>query len=901
MPGHYDSPSGSVILDMGANSGESTPLILNQRPLAHTSDDGDVDGIENVAAAAAAATTGAGKKKSGGNLGTVLGVYIPVVSHLYGVLLFLRLGLVIGHAGTLLTLLMFGITYLTTVLTSLSISAIATNGKVQGGGAYFLISRSIGAEFGGSIGLIFYLSKVFSVTAGALGFTDALIDAFPSLPDSYWAKLLYTSIALILLAAICFVGSSLFAKTSFIFFVVLVACIGLVAASFAIQSPNPAIGFTSWSIDTFVENLFPSYGEDVTTGRMLSFSALLGIIYPACTAILGGVNMSGDLKKPHVAIPNGTLGAIITSAATYVPLILLIAFTTTKQILKTDLAIMSQVSFLPLMVNIGIMSTGLSSALGGIITSSKILQAIANDHLLPGIRIFKSQGEARRAYLITYILVQLTCLVGELNIIAPLITMFYLLCFAIINFACFALAITGAPNFRPLFKYFTWHTAAAGAITCLATMFVINPLYASVSIVILLIMLVVIHLFAPAHKWGDISQALMYHQVRKYLLRLDNRKTSHVKFWRPQVLLFVNNPRSSLPLISFINYLKKGGLYVIGHVVKHSEAEMDSDSIHQTNVGDGSSDTLIHRSSHRNIHRLSLEAVGLMNSTEIAWQALITEQGFKAFPSVVMSNSFHSGAQNLISSAGMGNVKSNTIVMGFFDPFKSSAAMLASTERSKAIQLFPQLSPEYNVSLDEYLALINDCCLLGKNVIIARHFAQLDMDQLAPASIVAKLTLQKHKYIDVWLPRIGPYRASTTQATESLLLQFGFILNKCPGAFSKFHRLRVVSIVDQFAHREQERQHLRELLYESRITNAIIDVLDLESLDVSQASAFERMSNASSQQSPFDEDPDASSSSAEMRGDELLKLNQRINAVIQANIDRTSVLFMPLPDRKSVV
>lgn len=283
-----------------------------------------------------------------------------------------------------------------------------------------------------------------------------------------------------------------------------------------------------------------------------------------------------------------------------------------------------------------------------------------------------------------------------------------------------------------------------------------------------------------------------------------------------------------------------------------------------------------------------------MNSTENAWQALITEQGFKAFPSVVMSNSFHSGAQNLISSAGMGNVKSNTIVMGFFDPFKSSAAILASTERSKAIQLFPQLSPEYNVSLDEYLALINDCCLLGKNVIIARHFAQLDMDQLAPASIVAKLTLQKHKYIDVWLPRIGPYRTNTTQATESLLLQFGFILNKCPGAFSKFHRLRVVSIVDHAAHREQERQHLQVLLYESRITNAIIDVLDLESLDVSQASAFERMSNASSQQSPFDENPNAFSS-AEMRGDELLKLNQRINAVIQANIDRTSVLFMPLP------
>lgn len=204
--------------------------------------------------------------------------------------------------------------------------------------------------------------------------------------------------------------------------------------------------------------------------------------------------------------------------------------------------------------------------------------------------------------------------------------------FLVMNLACFLLKIGSAPNFRPAFKFFSWKSALLGSILSVAAMFFIDETYATSAVILLFLLFLLIHYMSPPKHWGDVSQNLIYHQVRKYLLRL---KPEHIKFWRPQIILLINDPRRQTRLIQFCNSMKKGSLYILGHVIVTDDFKTG-------------------------IHEAKLQ--------QAAWTKYISEYSkIKAFVQLTMSPSIEWGVRNLILSAGLGGMRPNIAVMGFYN------------------------------------------------------------------------------------------------------------------------------------------------------------------------------------------------------------------------------------------
>lgn len=243
--------------------------------------------------------------------------------------------------------------------------------------------------------------------------------------------------------------------------------------------------------------------------------------------------MSGDLKDPSKSIPSGTLAAVLTSYIVYVGLILMVGSTTARDTLQTNLYFLQEISFAPFFIGVTIIASSVSSAMTTLIGSTRILQAVAIDDLLPILDRFKGgskkSDEPIGAALLSYILIQGLLLVGDLNAIAPFVTMFFLLADGITNLACLGLSVSSTPNFRPTFKYFRPWTAGLGCILSFAGMFFVDSVYATISVILMVCLFVFLYYSDLPSTWGELFQALVYHQVRKYLLALDIRKGTRVE------------------------------------------------------------------------------------------------------------------------------------------------------------------------------------------------------------------------------------------------------------------------------------------------------------------------------------------------------------------------------------
>ncbi|KAL2096259.1 hypothetical protein ACEWY4_008407 [Coilia grayii] len=295
-------------------------------------------------------------------LSTFFGVVIPTLLSMFSVVLFLRIGFVVGQCGLYQAVAMFLVAYFIISMTVLSVCAISTNGALDAGGAYYMISRALGPEFGGSMGIMFFLANVCGSALYVLGLVEAVLATFGApedgtpggvyevLPGGYWWSVCYGSAILLLCVCVCLVGAHIYAKASFLIFLLVMLVLATVFLSFfavrphAIALPPPPsppvpptpnasappappafANFTGFKLETLIGNLQADYTVDYTTDMMMSFATVFAVMFNGCTGIMAGSNMSGDLKSPSLSIPRGTITAVIFTFIIYNLLSLMVA------------------------------------------------------------------------------------------------------------------------------------------------------------------------------------------------------------------------------------------------------------------------------------------------------------------------------------------------------------------------------------------------------------------------------------------------------------------------------------------------------------------------------------------------------------------------------------------------
>lgn len=713
-------------------------------------------------------------------------------------------------------------------------------------------SRVLGPEFGGAIGLLFYVANVVSSALYLSGCVEGLMTNFGPkgtmghfLPDGTGLPLVYASTINMINLVICIFGAAMFAKATLIIFSVVASIALIVIASLLFQPatsdiPIPdknfifnntvngtivwsQVPFTGLNWTTFTSNLYSNYTYDYTSEdkqpKVTDFAEIFGVFFTGVTGVLAGANISGDLKNPAKSIPLGTISAIFCTMLTYVLLFVLSAATCTRELLHNNYLYMQYTCLSPSLVEIGISSATISAALTNLIGASRLLNAVAHDRLFgrildPLTKLAKA-GNPLGSVIMTWLVIQLMLFIGSLNKIAQISSILFLYTYFSLNLCCLMCILTSAPNFRPSFKYFNLVTSVIGLVGAAGMTLVINPLLSSFVIIVWMALMVGIHIRSPNVRWGHITQALIFHQVRKYLLLLDQRK-EHVKFWRPRILLMVENPRSCLPLMEFVNDLKKSGLFVIGHVQVGSLDEYKVDPI---------------------IEQYSI------------WLRWLDRFTLKAFLEITLAPSVREGLHHIARIAGLGAMKLNTIVFGFYDqavpidflqktgraqalaaiesPSSTDAANTsgaADESRDELVEEMFAIRGNGRLPRMEYVAMVSDSMRkLQKSVCLARNYHLLDTSKLGRKDY-------GQFYIDVW--PINFFQSSIVPDNcATLTMQFACILNMVPKWKSSLSiRLMVCSSHEnQHSHFARWKELLKELRIEAELIIIIQDLLNFQS------------------------------------------------------------------------
>uniref|UniRef100_A0A8C7IN34 Solute carrier family 12 member 1 n=1 Tax=Oncorhynchus kisutch TaxID=8019 RepID=A0A8C7IN34_ONCKI len=539
------------------------------------------------------------------------------------------------------------------------------------GGAYYLISRSLGPEFGGSIGLIFAFANAVAVAMYVVGFAETVVDLLKEnnaiMIDELNDIRIIGCISVVLLLGISVAGMEWEAKAQIgLLIILLVAIVNVfVGTGIPASTDKKSKGFFNYDAKIFMENLPPDFRDGET------FFSVFAIFFPAATGILAGANISGDLKDPQDALPKGTLLAILITGVTYlgVALSATVVRDATGNINDTiatgmdmfcngtntaaceqgwnfsscevssckfgsmnNFQVMTMVSGFGPLITAGTFSATLSSALASLVSAPKVFQALCKDNIYTALKFFaKGHGknnEPIRGYVLTFIIAVAFIIIADLNVIAPIISNFFLASYALINFSCFHASYAKSPGWRPAYRYYNMWLSLFGAVLCCGVMFVINWWAALLTYAIEIFLYVYVTVKKPNVNWGSSTQAVTFVSAVNNALSLTGVE-DHVKNFRPQCMVLTGAPKNRPALLDLAHCFTKNYGLCLTCEGPRTETLTDVNAEMEKN------------------------------------QMWLNKKKRKAFYAAVACDSFRQGTENLMQASGLGRLKPNILMMGF--------------------------------------------------------------------------------------------------------------------------------------------------------------------------------------------------------------------------------------------
>ncbi|MEP5613864.1 MAG: amino acid permease [Cyclobacteriaceae bacterium] len=507
-------------------------------------------------------------------------VFLTAISTILGAILFLRFGYVVGSVGFLGSLAIIGLSHLVTIPTAMAIAEIATNEKVEGGGEYYIISRSFGLNIGAAIGVALFISQAVSVAFYVIAFSEAFKPILEFLNSTYDLGLYDIRIvsipALILLAVLMLTkGADLGVKALYV--VASILLFSIIMFFFGSPIDNPA---------TATNGLF----DKIEGGD--GFFIVFAICFPAFTGMTAGVGLSGDLRNPRKSIPLGTLAATFIGMVIYVFLAYKFSVSAPPEDLVGDQLIMSRIAVWGPIIPIGLACATVSSALGSILVAPRTLQALASDKIFPRKEVndFLAKGKGKKkepmnATAFSLIIALVFVVMGDVDMVARVISMFFMVTYGALCLISFLQHFAADPSYRPSFKS-KWYISLTGAVLCIFLMFKMQPLYAVLSILFMF----VIYLGISRHLGGKqgvakIFQGVIFQLSRRLQVFLQKADKEAIDSWRPSVICISENSferTSAFELMTWISHRYGFGTYL--HFVKgyfSHESQEEARKIHE--------------------------------------------------------------------------------------------------------------------------------------------------------------------------------------------------------------------------------------------------------------------------------------------------------------------------------